>query len=260
MRPKANNLTKSLGVVVLLFITFGVLFSIAKALDDSTKKDKKGMLKYKDGQVRKKEITSEDWQPAEVNSTVLSGDRVRTYQRSRAELELMELDLIRMAPETIIDVVKLYEETKNKETETKIALQKGDLWAKIKEKDKTTKFDISAPVAVAAITGTILRMGVTADSSTQLKVYHGEVKITNAPEKTDLTPKLIKPYEVPGPYQVPGPHEVSMEEWVYIVRDMQKIILDKQGRVMQVSGFNASDKNEQSAWVKWNRQRDKLQE
>ena len=124
MRPKASNLTKSLGVVVLSFIIFGVFFSISKALNDSTKKDKKGLLKYKDGQVRKKEITSEDWQPAEVNSTVLSGDRVRTYQRSRAELELMELDLIRMAPETIIDVVKLYEETKNKETETKIALER----------------------------------------------------------------------------------------------------------------------------------------
>ena len=135
--------------LILLLFSFGIFFSVTQALDDQTEKDKKGLIKYKDGQVRKKEITSEDWQPAEVNSSVLTGDRVRTYQRSRAELELLELDLIRMAPETIIDVVKLYEETKDKESETKIALQKGDIWAKIKEKDKATKFDISAPVAVA---------------------------------------------------------------------------------------------------------------
>ena len=253
-----NTLKCATGGLILLLFVFGLFFSVAKAIDETEEKDKKGLITYKDGRVRKKEINGEDWKQADVNSSVITGDRVRTYKRSRAELELLELDMIRMAPETIIDVVKLYEETKTQKKETKIALQKGDIWAKIKKKDKSTKFDISAPVAVAAITGTVLRMGVSADSSTELKVYNGEVQITNAPEKTNLTPKTIKPYEVPGPYEIEGPHEVSMEEWVYIVRNMQKIILDKQGKVTHVGSFNTNDKDEQSDWVKWNLQRDNL--
>jgi hypothetical protein len=256
---KIHNIKITLGGLLILLFIFGLFFSVAKAIDETEKKDKKGLITYKDGRVRKKEINSEDWKQADVNSSVITGDRVRTYKRSRAELELLELDMIRMAPETIIDVVKLYEETKTQEKETKIALQKGDIWAKIKKKDKLTKFDISAPVAVAAITGTVLRMGVSADSSTELKVYNGEVKITNAPEKTNLTPKTIEPYEVPGPYEIEGPREVSMEEWVYIVRNMQKIIFDKRGQVKHVGEFNLTDKDEQSDWVKWNLQRDNFQ-
>jgi len=258
MKKKARKFAKYLGGLILLLFIFGLFFSVAIAIDDTNKKDKKGLITYKDGRVRKRAINNEDWKPAEINSSILTGDRVRTYKKSRAEMELLELDMIRMAPETIIDIVKLYEETKNQQTQTKITLQKGDIWAKIKKKDKSTKFDISAPVAVAAITGTVLRMGVTADSSTELKVYNGEVQITNAPEKTNLTPKTIKPYEVPGPYEIQGPHEVSMEEWVYIVRNMQKIILDKKGKIKQVSDFNLTDKDEQSDWVKWNLQRDNI--
>ena len=252
------NFRNALGGFILLLFVFGLFFSVATAIDETEKKNKKGLITYNDGRVRKKEINGEEWKQADVNSSVLTGDRVRTYKRSRAELELLELDMIRMAPETIIDVVKLYEETKAQEKETKIALQKGDIWAKIKKKDKTAKFDISAPVAVAAITGTVLRMGVSADSSTELKVYSGEVQITNAPEKSGLTPKTIKPYEVPGPYEIEGPREVSMEEWVYIVRNMQKIIFDKKGKITHVGGFKTNDKDEQSDWVKWNLQRDDL--
>ena len=258
MKKSNHNFRKVLrGLMAFLFV-FGLFFSGAKEIDDANKKEKKGLITYKDGRVRKREINGDDWKTANINSSVLTGDRIRTYRKSRAELELLKLDLIRMAPETIIDVVKLYEETRTQQKETKIALQKGNIWAKIKKKNKSTNFDISAPVAVAAITGTVLRMGVKADSSTELKVYNGEVKITNAPEKTNLTPKTIKPYEIPGPHEIQGPHEVSMEEWVYIVRNMQKIILDNKGNVKKVGNFSLTDKDEQSDWVKWNLQRDNI--
>lgn len=244
------------GFLVVLVSAILIFAFSAESLISS--KEKKGVITYSAGRVRKKQINAQDWQPAKVNTSILSGDRVRTYRKSRAELELVKLDIIRMAPETIIDVMKLYEETKDKKTETKIALQQGDIWAKVKKKDENTKFDIDAPVAVAAITGTVLRMGVKSDSTTELKVYKGEVKITNAPEKTNLTPTFIGVHEVPGPYEVPGPHEVSAEEWIYIVRNMQKIEIDKNGKVLSAGKFSLRDKDEQTDWVKWNLQRDSM--
>lgn len=219
---------------------------------------KKGLVTYADGRVKKRAGKSADWINAEINSAVNSGDRLRTYQRSRAELELIDLDVIRMAPETTIDIVKLYEETKGKLKETKIDIQEGDIWANLEKKDSSVKFDITTPVAGAAITGTVFRMNVKQDSTTELKVYNGEVKVTNAPEKLqpDSQKTFQKPHEVPGPQEVPGPKEVSLDEWVYIVKNMQKIVIDNSGNVQSYGDFNAADPDEQTEWVQWNLQRD----
>jgi len=256
MEIKNDQFYSQFGAIAI--IIFGICFSISFAFSINKKENqtKKGLVTYTQGRVKRKEINKEEWKNAAKDTTILTGDRVRTYQRSRAELELLELDIIRMAPETIIDIVKLYEETKSKIKETEISLEKGDIWANINKKKDNAKFDISAPVAVAAITGTVLRMGVSVDSTTELKVYKGEVHITNAPEKTDLTPKTIKVHEVPGPYEVPGPHEVTMEQWIYIVRNMQKIVIDKKGQVKEIGEFSKTDKDEKSDWVKWNLKRD----
>ena len=166
---KLSKRTYLILIIILLLLSL-VLLS-AQSKDNNNEKPKKGLLTYTNGRVKKRTSQNKDWVNAQKDTPVNSGDRVRTYKRSRAELELLQLDIIRMAPETTIDVVKLYEETKGRVKEAKIDLQKGDIWAKLSEKDATMKFDISTPVAGAAITGTILRMGVKTDSTTQLKVY-----------------------------------------------------------------------------------------
>lgn len=258
MKIKNYQLPNQLRGITILFLGLCLFFLFAFRHEDQKKEDKKGLVTYTAGRVKKKPSNEDEWKNAAKDTTILSGDRLRTYQRSRAELELLKLDIIRMAPETIIDIVKLYEETKSKIKETQISLEKGDIWASVNKKKDNAKFNISAPVAVAAITGTVLRMGVTADSMTTLKVYNGEVQITNAPERTDLVPKTIGVHEVPGPYEVPGPHEVSVEEWIYIVRNMQKIVIDNKGKVKEVGEFSKTDKDEMIGWVKWNLERDKL--
>lgn len=252
------------GISWLLVSTMALFIGInitAQTNQKDVSSGKKGIVTYTDGRVKKKQASAPDWQDAEKNSLIISGDRVRTYKRSRAELELLELDIIRMAPETTIDIVKLYDETKSKVKETKLNLEEGNIWAKIGKKDTNMKFDISTPVAAAAITGTVFRMGVENDSTTELKVYTGEVHITNAPEKTNLQPTYIsgtKPTEVQGPHEVPGPREVSMNEWLYIVKNMQKIQIAKDGTVKEIGNFSATDRDEQTDWVKWNLQRDRL--
>ena len=222
----------------------------------STDAEKKGIVTYTDGQVRRQPTDVENWEDAPVNTEVLSGDKVRTYRRSRAELELAQLDLIRLAPRTIIDIIKLYIETKEKKVQTEINLEQGEIWASVHEAETTTEFDVSAPIAAAAITGTLFRMRVEDDSTTQLKVYKGEVRITNAPQRTDLQPRSLIPHEVPGPREIPGPREVSLDEWMYIIKAMQQITIDPQGKVVSSGGFSTDDQDEKSDWVKWNQRRD----
>ncbi len=218
--------------------------------------DKKGIVTYADGQVKRKPIDIENWENAPVNTEVLSGDKVRTYRESRAELDLAAMDIIRLAPGTVIDVVKLYQETKEKKVETEINLEAGEIWASVHEIEVDTKFDISAPITAAAITGTNLRMKVDEDSTTQLKVYKGEVRITNAPQRSNLTPRSLVPQEVEGPRQISGPREVTVEEWIYIVASMQQITIDKNGVVVSMGQFTSQDEDETNDWIIWNQRRD----
>ncbi len=226
----------------------------------AAEEEKKGIVTYADGQVRRKPSDIENWENAPVNTEVLNGDKVRTYRESRAELDLAQLDIIRLAPRTVIDVIKLYQETREKQVETEIHLESGEIWASVHEIEVNTQFDISAPITAAAITGTHLRMKVDEDSSTQLKVYTGEVRITNAPQRNDLTPRSLVPQEVNGPYEIPGPYEVTIEEWIYIVASMQQITIDRDGRVVSMGQFTSQDEDERDEWIIWNQRRDQIRQ
>ena len=68
-----------------------------------------------------------------------------------------------------------------------------------------------------------------------------------------------KPHEIQGPYEIPGPREVTLEEWVYIVKNMQKIIIGGNGQVKYVGSFNLKDKDERTDWIKWNLERDNIE-
>ena len=239
-----------------VLLLFSVIVIGGVTLMGSAEEEKKGIVTYADGQVRRKPADVESWQDAPVNTSVLSGDKVRTYRQSRAEVDLSQLDMVRLAPRTIIDIIKLYEETKEKTVQTEIKIEQGEIWASVNDTEKKTKFDVSSPIAAAAITGTLFRMSVGTDSTTQLKVYTGEVNITNAPHRTDLTPSSLIPREVPGPREIPGPREVTVEEWMYIVRSMQQVTIDRQGKVVSKGAFNSGDRDETSEWVRWNKQRD----
>ena len=224
----------------------------AKPRTGNSKTDdaRKGLFTLVEGSVKKKQLVDPDWVRAQKNTDVVGGDRVRTLQQSRAEMELAQLDLIRLAPQTTIDVIKLYEETKEKKIETQIKLKEGDIWGKVKSVDANSNFEVSSDFAGAAITGTVFRLHH--DSSgqeTQLKVYTGEVKISNVPEKMGtMEPRTIQPAErrqVEGPKEVPGPKEITLDEWVYLVRNMQQITVGSNGKIKSVGTFKRNDRDEQ---------------
>jgi len=243
-----------------LFGILALLVLVVECAISVENQSRQGVVTFVEGSAKKQKVQETEWANVYKNAAVTGGDRVRTMTESRAELELAKLDKIRMAPKTTIDILKLYEETKEQVRESKIVLQSGDLWANVAKKSDNMKFSIGTPVAAAAITGTTLRLNVAQDSSAEVKVYNGEVVLTNAPESKTVVPKSLQPTQVPGPYQVPGPREVSMEEWALIVKSMQKVKVDKNGKVTSCGQFARTDADEQSDWVKWNLAMDKKQE
>ena len=144
---------------------------------------KQGTVTYVDGDLKKKSTQAELWASAPEESPVGAGDQVRTLQRSRAELELIESGLIRLAPRTTIAILKLEEESRTKATEAAVLLSAGDLWTNLGPVAADASFDIFTPVAAAAITGTVVRMSAGADSAQNADVfncwvYRGHVAVT----------------------------------------------------------------------------------
>jgi hypothetical protein len=247
------------------FSKYKILFALACAtaavilifqFGFSEEKGENGLVTYVEGSAKKQKLVESDWKNIYKDTTVIGGERVRTLSESRAEIKLAGLDQIRMAPKTTIDILKLYEETKEKIRESKIVLQQGDLWANVAKKSENMNFSIGTPVAAAAITGTTLRMSVNSDSSSELKVYNGEVSLSNLPPAAKASPKSLQPFQIQGPQQIPGPREVSVEEWTIIVKSMQKVKMDNKGKVLYSGKFSNTDEDENSDWVLWNKQRD----
>ncbi len=217
--------------------------------------DQTGIVTLVEGTAKKQNLQETDWTSVQKNAPVGTGDRLRTLQDSRAELELAKIDRIRLAPKTTIEIQKLYEESRDQKVEAQIALQSGDVWAKVGKKPAGMKLSISTPVAVAAITGTVLRLHVDQDSSAEVKVYNGEVVLQNAPAPKK-TPISGAPVQIDGPVQVPGPQEVSIGQWSMIVKSMQVARINKKGQVVSTGSFSAEDSDEQSDWIRWNQERD----
>jgi hypothetical protein len=263
----------SLSSVVILLIVAGLVIGSQigdegrKAIQDTTgirlgkdlKIKHRGELTHVDGSAKRQQSQSEEWVNALPGSEVISGDKVRTLKDSRAELALTNQNMIRMAPMTTIDIKKLYEETKEGKDETQINVEQGDIWAMIGEVKETSTLNIGTPVAGTAITGTRFRISVDNDSATTLKVYEGEVKISNAVDVKHMTPTklpLKERKQISGPKQIPGPKQVTVDEWYYIVKNMQTIQIDPRGQVLASGDFSSKDKDEQTDWVQWNLQQD----
>jgi len=233
---------------------------VKKSADKPT--DDKGIVSYVEGSVKKKSVEEADFKTSvSEKSAVKSRESYKTMVKSRAELELSGLDILRLAPKTTVDLVALYEETKEGKQKTDIKLAEGDIWAQVNSSDEKSEFTMDTDIAAAAITGTNFRMSKT-DELTEMKVYHGEVKISNSKENMDeLEAKSVKdfkqPGQVSGPKQISGPKQVTMEEWVFIVKNMQQITFDNSGKVVSAGEFKATDKSEKNEWVDWNKKRDR---
>ncbi|MEJ2636665.1 MAG: FecR family protein [Calditrichia bacterium] len=203
-------------------------------------------------------------QTASYNMDVFSGDKIETKKESRCEITMNNGNVVRIDENSIytLENVKVTPETVKAES----FLGSGKLWSTIRKIfSKDDYFKVKSPSAVIAVRGTIYRVDVQPDSTTQLRVYDGEVEVTpynpsmGALEKTTPgeQPKAIgPPRDVPGPTTVSGPRDVTMEEWLEIVKAQQQIVVSPDGS-FQKSDFNLED-DAKSDWVQWNKQRDEL--
>jgi phage tail protein X len=194
-------------------------------------------------------------QPAKltVNTVVQPGDIIETGSDGRVEIIINRESVVRCNANTRLTVAA-FRDNATKEGRTRISFSLGTLWTQVRKmKDKICRFELELPNAIAGVHGTTYQTTVAEDASAEVKVYDGEVAVKGKPAGQAPAPPG-PPGEVAGPQEVPGPQEVTMEQWIHIVRSMQKITIDKAGKPAPPVEFK---KKKQDEWEHFNEERDR---
>jgi hypothetical protein len=112
--------------------------------------------------------------------------------------------------------------------------------------------------SVAGVRGTVYRMDVNEDKSNLVRVYDGTVHVSGsaeAPPPPQAPAVIGPPTKIEGPKSIPGPRVVTMEEWVYILKSMQQIVVRPDGTAEKPKDFKPEE--DRDPWVDWNKARDK---
>jgi len=250
--------------VMTLFFLFVLLFPFSvqagnKALEIEIKGDmaevtllegtveviKKGMIKP---------------QPLALGDYAAHSDLISTKKGSRIELKLPDNSLIRFDELTTFEIVSAEFDKKTKQRDINVSMVLGKTWANVsKMLGQKGRFEVSTKTAVAGVRGTVYRVNVGEDNTVLVKVYGGEVGVSSVPkpDTASQSQQIMKPKptRVPGPHPVAGPHAVSMEEWTYIIKSMQQIVVRPDGTATKPMPFLASE--DLNDWVYWNQERDK---
>ncbi|NLX52406.1 MAG: FecR domain-containing protein [Deltaproteobacteria bacterium] len=191
-----------------------------------------------------------------VNDLIRAGCEIATGDESRLEMMLPDRTMIRFADNTKFRLVQVDVEPEG-DRAVEISVTVGKIWTNVRKSlpGKKDKFEVSCQNAVAGVRGTIYRVDVAGDQSALVKVYDGEVRVAGIPkaEQTAVAP-VGPPQAVSGPTPVEGPRPVSMEEWVYILKAMQKVAIGADGRAQEPETF--TEVEDIDDWAKWNKSRD----
>jgi hypothetical protein len=205
------------------------------------------------GTVNYKAVNTGAFKPLTVNTIVNPGDVIETSKNGRVEIIINRESVVRMKENTRMNL-EAFRDTLGSKNKTKLGFSNGTIWTKMKKfKDRLSRFELELPTAVAGVHGTVYETTVSPDKSSEVKVFTGEVRVSglSSPQTQGQGPDAN---EVAGPQEVPGPHEVSLETWVKIITDMQKITVAKDGKPSEPETFT---QNPSSDWEKWNQERDK---
>jgi phage tail protein X len=224
----------------------------AKSVFERTMEATQGVVTYVEGDATLLVKGAKVRQKLAANTIVYPGDAISTAANGRVELIVNREAVVRLRENTHL-TLEAFRDAGKDAGRTKIGFSLGSVWTKMKKfGDKISRFELELPTAIAGVHGTVYEASIEKDSSSEVKVFTGEVAVKNNPAAHPAAGGEVG--EMSGPGEVEGPREVSMDEWVTIVRDMQKIRIDKKGKPRPVEEFK---KNDHDSWEQWNAERDK---
>ncbi|HBE73642.1 MAG TPA: hypothetical protein DDW31_06115 [candidate division Zixibacteria bacterium] len=207
------------------------------------------------GEVKTQPPKKDDWKKAIFQQPLANGEKIKTWDQSRAEIGFSDGSIIRIDGNSSLDIVDAKKDKAGQQVEAKV--WSGKVWANVNKMSKKSKFELESPTAVAAIRGTVYRMAVSPDRTTRIAVYSGAVAVKPHPDffMEQKGKAGGREGEIEGPSEIAGPTEVSLDQWIQIVKIHQEITINPDGTYGIVQ-FNP-ELDAQDDWVRWNQERDR---
>ena len=141
-------------------------------------------LSFFSGRVEIQRATDLTWKPAAESMRLSSGDRVRTFSSSRAEVGFDDGNVLRIKPDSLIVIGDLTENVRTKVRKSSVRLLVSSIEADIKKSVvQGSQFRFEMPTATADVEKARLSVDIRPDRQSQVSVYSGQVDLDTGAEQ-----------------------------------------------------------------------------
>jgi len=243
----------------LIFIFAFCILHFAYAYAKIEVKTDSAVITFLEGSAEYKKRDDSKWNVLKKDTILKEGDEVKTLEKTRIELTLLDKSVMRFASNTSFLIAQLKSAKGDKGGSADVKLFLGKFYGNVsKMTKKDSEFKIETKVAVAGVRGTIYRVDMEKDNSYLTRVYEGKIEVSNPPYEIPKPQAVGGPQPIPGPSRIEGPKQVTFEEWVEIVGALQQYTIAPDG-TKKKEDFSLEE-DMKLEWVKWNMERDKLVE
>lgn len=203
------------------------------------------------------------WRAIRRGSRIRQGRYVKADKKSRVSLRLPDGSKVRVGPNSIVYLKRIYFNKKKRIRKVDIQVTKGMVYTKTKKKrkNKKDKFTVRTKGAVAGIRGTAFDMILLPQGVTLINCFQGEVWVGNYTEWLRRNLKDQEGYKEGSlePKEISGPIEITAEDWVKTFGANKFVAVSPEGKVGDPQNIaDQQQTDEVKEWEDWNKEQDKL--